>query len=348
MWGVGGVAQRRTAPYRTYPANTSGRLPLPEPWDRIPGNGTGWDMTIWGPCPTNPAKWDSLGHGPGEDRMRSGNSPADGTPGLESVLELRLMALLTDMVRAHGMGGAAERLGVSRKTMWRARASGTLPPSLLAVLERLARESDEAAATAQGERTGALESRVQELEGKLEAGLQQVHAARTAIEEQGEGVAEGVARHLGEVERRLGQAETALREGHVAHHDRGRSTVVRRSPDGGRQGVVSAVEPPDGDEDTHGAAAPLVAEWRRLYGGGVDDGDRLDRAVAEERMRELELELIVRHGLTLPPATMPWSGSDRRSQAHSRRMTLTRVRGERIRAQWRRRARRALTLGLWR
>ena len=44
MWDVVGVAQRRTAPYRTYPANTSGRLPLPEPWDRIPG------------------KWDWLGH----------------------------------------------------------------------------------------------------------------------------------------------------------------------------------------------------------------------------------------------------------------------------------------------
>ena len=280
--------------------------------------------------------------------MRSGNSPAEGTPGLESVLELRLMALLTDMVRAHGMIGAAERLGVSRKTMWRARASGTLPPSLLAALERLARESDEAAATAQGERTEALESRVQELEGKLEAGLHQVHAARTAIEEQGEEAAEGVARHLGEVERRLAQAENALREGHIGARGRDWSTVVRRSPDGERRGVVSAVAPPDGDEDTHGAAALLVAEWRRLYGGGVDEGDRVERAAAEERMRELEIELIEDHGLTLPPATIPWSEGDRRSQAHSRRMTLARVRGERIRAQWRRRARRALTLGMWR
>ena len=65
-------------------------------------------------------------------------------------------------------------------------------------------------------------------------------------------------------------------------------------------------------------------------------------------MRELELELIEDHGLTLPPATMPWSESDRCSQAHSRRMTLARVRRERIRAQWRRRLQRALTLGLWR
>ncbi len=279
--------------------------------------------------------------------MRSGNSPAEGTPGLESVLELRLMALLTDMVRAHGMIGAAERLGVSRKTMWRARVSGTLPPSLFTALERLARESDEAAATAQGERTEALESRVQELEGKLEAGLHQVHAARTAIEEQGEEAAEGVARHLGEVERRLAQAENALREGHIGARGRDWSTSVIGGADGVRQGVVT-LEPGPDEEGGYGTAAPLVAEWRRLYGGGVDEGDRVERAMAEERMRELEIELIEDHGLTLPPATIPWSEGDRRSQAHSRRMTLARVRAERIRAQWRRRARRWLTIGRWR
>ena len=91
----------------------------------------------------------------------------------------------------------------------------------------------------------------------------------------------------------------------------------------------------------------LVAEWRRLYDGGVDEGDRVDRAAAEERMRGLEIELIERHGLTIPPAATPWYESDRRSQAHSRRVTLKRIRAERIRAQWRRRLRRGLTLGLW-
>ena len=32
-------------------------------------------------------------------------------------------------------------------------------------------------------------------------------------------------------------------------------------------------------------------------GGGVDEGDRVERAMAEERMRELEIELIETHGL---------------------------------------------------
>ena len=277
-----------------------------------------------------------MGHCPREDQMRSGNAAAEGTPGLE----LRLMALLTDMVRAHGMIGAGELLSVSRKTMWRARSSGTLPPSLFAALERLARQHDDTASAAQREMTEALGIRVAELEGKLEEGLQQVHAARLAIEEQSEGAAEGLARHLGEVERRLAQAETALREGRMAPRDGDVNAEVRH-------GVVALEPGPDGEE-AYGAAAPLVAEWRRLYGGGVDEGDRVERAMAEERMRGLEIELIERHGLTLPPATYPWTEGERRSEVRSRRMTLDRVRGERIRAQWRRRLRRWLTFGRWR
>ena len=272
--------------------------------------------------------------------MRSGISAIGETPGLESVFELRLMALLTDMVRRHGMIGTADLLGVSRKTMWRAKATGTLPPSLLAALEKLVREGDDETAADQREITEALGRRVEELEGKLEAGLRQVHAARTAIEKQSGDAAEGFARHIGEVERRLAHAENALREGRMAPRD---GDVTAEA----RYGVLTLEAGPD-DEDAHGAAAPLVAEWRRLYGGGVDEGDRVERAMAEERMRELEIELIETHALTLPPATYQWTEGDRRAEVRSRRMTLARVRGERIRAQWRRRLRRWLTVGRWR
>ena len=253
-----------------------------------------------------------------EDLMTLGDGLAEETPGLESVLELRLMALLTDMVRNHGMGGAAERLGVSRQTLWRARTSGTLPPSLLAALERLVRESDEAAASAQGERTEALERNLEAWQKEVGAGLQQL---RSAIEDRGEHGTVDLVTHLREVERRLAKAEAVLRAGPVpdSHGDGGPG--VGRSPAEARPGVV-AVEPGQDEDGVYGTAAPLVAEWRRLYGGGVDEGDRLERAAAEERMREIEIELIEDHGLTLPPATMPWSESDRRSQAHSRRMTL--------------------------
>ena len=95
--------------------------------------------------------------------------------------------------------------------------------------------------------------------------------------------------------------------------------------DGGtevRQGVVALWRPDLTRRHSYGAAAPLVAEWRRLYGGGVDEGDRVERAMAEERMRGLEIELIEDHGLTLPPAPYPWTEGERRSEVRSRRMTL--------------------------
>ena len=343
-----GRGRRGTGPYRPLQDVSGEHFGAPaasspmfhKPWD-LGHPGT---RRIRGDVPQTPGFVTGWNMAEEEDLMTLGDGLAEETPGLESVLELRLMALLTDMVRNHGMGGAAERLGVSRQTLWRARVSGTLPPSLLAALERLARESDEAAAAAQRERTEVLERRVEAWKKEVGAGLQQL---RSAIGDRREHGTVELAGHLREVERRLAKAEAVLRAGPVPASGYDGGPGVERRPAEARPGVVT-VEPRADEEGVYGAAAPLVAEWRRLYGGGVDEGDRLARAMAEERMRELEIELIERHGLTLPPATMPWSESGRRSQAHSRRMTLARVRGERIRAQWRRRVRRSLTLGMWR
>ena len=114
-------------------------------------------------CSRTPGKWDRLGHGRAEMRMGSGRPATEGTPGLESLLKLRLMALLTDLVRAHGSIGARGLLGVSLKTVWRARSSGTLPSSLLAALERWVREDDDGEVAGHKESARALGSRVAEL-----------------------------------------------------------------------------------------------------------------------------------------------------------------------------------------
>ncbi len=59
--------------------------------------------------------------------MQRGDVSDVGPPEFESVFELRPMAPLTDTDRDRGLIGAGI-LGVSRKTLWRARASGKLPP----------------------------------------------------------------------------------------------------------------------------------------------------------------------------------------------------------------------------
>ena len=88
-------------------------------------------------------------------------------------------------------------------------------------------------------------------------------------------------------------------------------------------------------------AGSTAAAWTRATGWS--------RALAEERMRGLEIELIEDHGLTLPPATYPWTEGERRSEVRSRRMTLERVPGGThpgpVAAPS---TRRILTAGLWR
>ena len=60
--------------------------------------------------------------------------PGDGTPSLESLRELRLRALLNDLVKDLGLGKAAEQFGVDRKTLWRWQRAAELPPRLAETL----------------------------------------------------------------------------------------------------------------------------------------------------------------------------------------------------------------------
>ena len=113
-----------------------------------------------------------------------------------------------------------------------------------------------------------------------------------------------------------------------------------------RAGVVT-LEPLEGEQDALGEAAVLVAEWRHLRGEQARQGSAVDRARAAERRWELELALIGEHGLALPPETEPLHPSRRDDQLRWRRVTLARVRGQRVRAERLRLLRRVLTFGLW-
>ena len=52
-------------------------------------------------------------------RMTGPGWPGDGSPSIESLRELRLRALLKDLVNDMGLGKLAEQFGVDRKTLWR-------------------------------------------------------------------------------------------------------------------------------------------------------------------------------------------------------------------------------------
>ncbi len=95
-----------------------------------------------------------------------------------------------------------------------------------------------------------------------------------------------------------------------------------------RAGVVT-LEPLEGEQNALGEATALVAEWRRLRGEEARQGSAVERARAEERRWEIEIELIGEHGLALPPETEPLHPSRRDDHLRWRRMALRRARRQR-------------------
>ena len=70
-----------------------------------------------------------------------------------------------------GLGKAAERFGVDRKTLWRWQRAAELPPRLAETLERMLLQRAVAAMEEDRETVRALEERVAALEGQLSAAL---------------------------------------------------------------------------------------------------------------------------------------------------------------------------------
>ena len=90
---------------------------------------------------------------------------------MESLRELRLRALLNDLVKDLGLGKAAERFGVDRKTLWRSEGAGQMSERLVEALERMLLQRAVAVMEEDRETVGALAARVSELERQLAAAL---------------------------------------------------------------------------------------------------------------------------------------------------------------------------------
>ena len=265
---------------------------------------------------------------------------------LDSLREMRLKALLGDMIDAEDGAKAAETLGVSYRTVSRAVESGRLTARMSAALERHLLLGGGSAAAQQRVRGDALVERLDALERELRGGLEAVVGEVKALREEH-------ARSMRHVERRLVRLEAG---GHGSETPsptgaEGESGPKRRyvRPRTYPQLVTPEAEP---DEDlVYGDATPVIVEWRRVraeFLKTLKTGTTLDRTEVQEPMLELELAIVEEHGLTLPPASFPWDEFDRRDKVWERTQDLKRVRAERTRALLRRWLRRVLTLRLWR
>ena len=269
----------------------------------------------------------------------------DESRSLENLRHMRLMALLRDMIDTEGGEKTAKALGVSYRTVSRTIESDRLTKRMSAVLERHLLLGGGSAAAQQRKNIKALEKRVGELEEGLGSGLEEL---RGVIDSGIEGLREERAQEMRQLGRRLAKLEDGrgTQDSAEGPGDVAEKTAVKPAWRPYRDLVT--LEPEPGEEQVYGEATPLIVEWRRVRVEFLDAGDGLSRAVAEERMRELEIELIGGRELTLPPRTYPWDGSDRRDEVWRRTQALERARVERARAQIRRWIRRVLTLGRWR
>ena len=273
----------------------------------------------------------------------------DESRSLEDLRHMRLTALLRDMIEGYGKVKAAEFLGVNYRTLDRAEESGQLTKRMADALEKHLLLGGGSAATQQWESIRALEEDMGELQKRLGDGLGDI---RGAVEKEVAGVREEQAQGMRRLERRLAALESARdaegssEENPEAVEEQGVEPAVKPSWRPYRDVVTREPEP--GEEQVYGDAAPLIVEWRGVSAEFMDAGDALSRAAAEERLRELEIQLIEDHKLTLPPSTYPWDSFDRRSHLWTRKEALSRARVERARAELRRWLRRVLTLRLWR
>ena len=233
---------------------------------------------------------------------------------IDDVYELRLTALLRQLVRSRGHKGAARVLGLDPRTVAASVQQG---------MSRRVRDAVEGLA----EQVGGLKTQVAGLEGELREGMKAL----------GETHAQGMRR----LEQRLvqgdgrgsGRGVGLPRPAPVAG-----AATRRRYP-----GLVTA-EPDEDDEEVFGDAWPLVQEWRDLWEGHPARGKGLAWVSTRQRILELEVALLEEHGLTLPPETEPLRGLDRGAQLNWRLKALHEFRKRRARLELLAKLGRALTL----
>lgn len=309
-----------------------------------------------------------------------GGEEADPGPG-PGLRAGRLGSLLQDLLAAHGRQRTAELLGVSERTLRRALGEGDgerdgedkgdgdirLTEPLSRALQRYedkheVKNEHEAELPGSGElpletayELAALRRRVDKLE-QLER-AERVEQLERAVTEDLPEVREALARREASLEELRQQVAQGAQT--QQGRDAGRSAASvstapsfttaaphRRYPDYPEL-VTTEAEPEE--ERFYGAATKVIADWRqaRLRREQAATGNALERLRADERLLQLELELVGAHGLTLPPADRPWDGVRRQSELRVLDQALQQVRRERRRAQLRHWGLRLLTLGLW-
>ena len=268
---------------------------------------------------------------------------------VENVYNMRLTALLRELVRDGGFKGAAKALDLDQRTVAAAFRRGVLSRRVRTALERGLQEGEGSAAAGQRERNDELEGRLTDVEGKVEAQGKDVSKGFAAVR----GDVKAVKNELAQGLRQVGQRLTKLEGGGDVQDERetanaaGGRTQRRAAPWREYPDLVTR-EPADDDEAVFGAAWPLIAEWRELKDAHPNRGKGLEWLRDEERLLVMELSLLEEHGMTLPPEKQPLRDFARDGQINWRQAALYDTRRALARRELLLRVTRVVTLGLWR
>ena len=268
----------------------------------------------------------------------NGEPTRDGGPPGEATDPKEMLAFCHQVTERYGQRAVARMLNVSRSVLQRCIQTETLTPALEEGLRNLRGTSSEGTVQrplqlredAGGEEDGELPP-----DGGWEQDLQEALARIERLEQ----IVVALQGELADL--RAQQADFTT----VSGGAREPSTPVTPAPTTRRR-VIGEMLSARNDEE-YGEAAPLVREWRAAREERSQARTKLVEAMAEERMRVAELTLIEEHGLTLPPERQPWNEYDRQEQLVWRRRALIRTRKERVKAEWWRGLRRAISLGQW-
>ncbi len=264
-----------------------------------------------------------------EDAGQGGTAAESAGQPTGSAGEEKLRGYLQDLVEQEGSAEAAERLGVSERTVRRALASPQLSPFMT---ESLQREWDQA---------GVAQEPVTVREpANLPEELRKVARRLAELEE----IADAQLDELWEVGHDLRQIREAYApepvpgtEGRLAADGKQRRTIP---------GLVT-VEPLPDDGDVFGEALPVVADWRRTLRALDEPPDTLAWIGMTERLLRLEIQLIDDRQLTLPAADGPWDDVRRDNELQLRQHRLRQLRVQRVWTEPLHWTARLVTLGRW-
>ena len=271
---------------------------------------------------------------------------------VENVYNMRLTALLRELVRDGGFKGASEALDLDQRTVAAAYRRGVLSRRVRTALERGLQEGEGSAAAVQRERNDGLEKRLEDVEARVEAGAGRFEELAKDVS-RGFSAVQGDVKALGDEQAQHGRRVAALEGGGARDEGEEESNAAgepakRRSAPWRDYPDLLTLEPAEGDEEVFGGAWPLIVEWRELKNAHPLRGKGFEWLTDHERLLSMELALLEEHGLTLPPEKRPLRGFDRNGQVNWRRSALSDTRRALL---WRRRLRRvvrAVTFGLWR